>query len=464
MTKKLRFFGTCYIFGVSWLTQFRRCAWTIVLLAVLGSTGSAAYTGLSDWISWEVDKEWTNKSLVEIKAAAEQGNRVAQHHLGRVFVLGEGVQPDLKAAFDWIERAATQSYPPSEFIMARFYYTGHGVGQDNAKAFQWAKRAADHGHAEAMALVGLANRTGEGTMPDPSQARLWFEAAVKAGSRVGPRWLADFYYAGEGRRVQPINYRQALHWYQVAATNGSASAAIRAADMWARGQGTPPDFQKSLAWIRLYADKNDPDALERLGDWYSAGLAESRNPEDTPIALLRRSTARRLIQFYESREPNLAVIGSCRALANRYRFGIGAAQDYVLAAEMIWLLHQVEKRYAALGQRFAPGDRPPYPFTEILSGEAPVLNMDEQKWQQAVRLIHEALEEEKSAAMCHIGEGYRDGSALTPVNMLAARAWFARAVELGYAPAQGSLKAVEAKLTPDELKQHFWLPPLAKDK
>ena len=46
------------------------------------------------------------QDLVAIRAAAEQGDAVAQNHLGNAYAYGKGVPDDLDAAIHWFQRAA----------------------------------------------------------------------------------------------------------------------------------------------------------------------------------------------------------------------------------------------------------------------------------------------------------------------------------------------------------------------
>ncbi len=102
---------------------------------------------------------------------------------------------------------------------------------------------------------------------------------------------------------------------------------------------------------------------------------------------------------------------------------------------------------------------------QILKGKVPALTTDERLWQQAVHLVHEALDEGRAEAWHRIGENYRDGSTLTPRQPLFAWGWFARAAELGYPPARDALRTLETTFTGEELAKakYFWVPPLAKN-
>jgi TPR repeat protein len=240
---------------------------------------------------------------------------------------------------------------------------------------------------------------------------------------------------------------------------------MQVASMCQKGLGTPPDFPRTVRIVRELADKADPAALETLAAFYAAALAEPRGPEDKPIWLLRKAAVLRANTLHQTGERSNPLIEDCRELWSRYRYGIGTPRDYVATAEWMWLPCQDDFRRGAGGQRDTNGVvRAPPPFEPILKGSVPATSEDERLWHQAVRLAHEALDELRPEAWHRIGESYRDGSTLTPKQVLFAWGWFNRGAELGHAPAREALNRLEADLTADELfkAKNFWVPPLAQ--
>jgi len=447
------------------------------LLWAASLPGASASPGW--WWGAEADAAWTNKPLEEIRTAAERGDRAALYYLGRASFVGQGCPRDLNQAFAWTLRSAEQGYAQAQFAAGRFYYGGVTLARDYSQGFAWVSRAANQGLPDAMGLLGRANEFGEGTPRNASNALAWFQRAIEAGSRQALTWLGEFYLRGEAGTARRTNYTEALRWFERAATNGVMPAAVSRADMYSKGLGTPPDFARAVHWARHAADAGSPDALELLAGWYANGSVEPRAGRDTPIWLYRRAAA---IRTFEARQagpeswdlvPSFALLSDCRALWNRYRFGVGTPQDYLAAAEWMWVAYQEDRHRLAAGQSSITGDKQgaPNPLESIIKGEMPPDELvkgklphtaEERRWQQAVKLVHEALDQAQPAAWHRIGECYRDGSIFSPKDPLLAWSWLARARELGYAPAEEALKRLEATFTTEELAQakRYWVPPL----
>ncbi len=424
------------------------------------------------WATDAADAVWTNKPLAQIQAAAEQGEAFAQYYCARACFMGQTGDQGPRQALLWTRRSADQGYAQASFQMARFYYTGMLVKRDSAEGFRWASRAAERGNPEAMGLVAQGYIYGDGTIRDQAKGLEWFQRAVKAGSRYTPNWMGDYYFQGEAATVKRTNYAAALYWYERAASNGLRSAAAKLADMYRKGLGAPPDFDRALHWIRVLADQDKPEMLEGLSGLYAAGAAEPRGPDDTPTELLRRAAVIRAIDLhYSETQPwslvtSWALINTCRELWSRYRFGIGTPRDYVAAAQWMWIAYREDLRRVASGQDSVTyTEKPLHPFVAIINGESPPFTTDERLWQEAVGLVYGALDQRRTEAWYRIGECYRDGSALTPKQPHFAWGWFTRAVELGHAPAQAALQALEKTFTTNDLAKakYFWVPPLAKN-
>jgi TPR repeat protein len=458
--------------------------WAVVkatLIAFVSCAGlvSGASAPSSWWWASDADAAWTNRSLEEVRGAAGSGDKVAQYYLGRACFVGQGQPRDPNLALSWTRRSAEQGYPQAQFAVGRFYYAGVAVERNYPEGFRWVAQAAGQGHPDAMGVLGRAYEFGEGTPRNSTNALEWLQRAVNAGSRFAPRWLGEYYLRGEARTARRTNYVEALRWFERAAADGSGPAAVKVADMYCKGQGTPPDFPRALQWARRAVDGGDPSAMDMLAGWYSSGLAEPRTARDNPIWLFRRAAVIRAVEAREAGAeswamvPSIALMADCRALWNRYRFGLGTPRDNLAAAEWMWVAYQEDRRRVAAGQgslshakEGAPnpleyiirGDLPP---DDLLKGRLPQ-TAEERCWQGAVQLVHEALDLVQPAAWYRIGECYRDGSMFSPKDHLLAWGWFARAKDLGHLPADEALKRLESKLSSDELTQArlLWVPPV----
>ena len=73
-------------------------------------------------------------ALQEFKKAAEQGLAEAQHHLGQIYRLGDGVKEDNLQALKWYALAAEQGNSAAQTDLGYMYVKGHGVAANYSKA------------------------------------------------------------------------------------------------------------------------------------------------------------------------------------------------------------------------------------------------------------------------------------------------------------------------------------------
>ena len=120
---------------------------------------------------------WTSgdysKALALLLSAAIKGNPVAQHRLGVMYVMGQGVEQDLAEATRWFRKAAEQGQGESEYSMGLRYLWGQSVAQDDQEAARWLKLAADQGVAPAAAALKNRYANGEGVPRDLVEACKW---------------------------------------------------------------------------------------------------------------------------------------------------------------------------------------------------------------------------------------------------------------------------------------------------
>ena len=76
-----------------------------------------------------------------MKAAAEQGNAMAQHGLGFMYMEGECIEQNLPKAVEWFKKAAEQGLAGSQTTLAILYEEGRGVEKDLEEAQRWYKKA-----------------------------------------------------------------------------------------------------------------------------------------------------------------------------------------------------------------------------------------------------------------------------------------------------------------------------------
>lgn len=119
-----------------------------------------------------------SQALALLLPAALKGHPVAQHRIGVMYMMGQGVEPDVAEATRWFRKAAEQGQAESQYSMGLRCQLGQSVRQDHQEAARWFKLAADQGIGAAAAALAREYAKGEGVPQNLVEAYKW--AAVAA--------------------------------------------------------------------------------------------------------------------------------------------------------------------------------------------------------------------------------------------------------------------------------------------
>jgi len=117
------------------------------------------------------------------KKLAEQGNAVAQHNLGNMYLNGQGVPKDEQQAVVWFRKAAEQRYEKSQYNLGNMYLKGTGVPKDYQQAVVWFRQAAEQGDARAQNHLGAMYYNGHGVPKDDQSAYFWLLLSSAQGDQ-----------------------------------------------------------------------------------------------------------------------------------------------------------------------------------------------------------------------------------------------------------------------------------------
>lgn len=135
---------------------------------------------------------------------------------------------ELALIIDLWRQSANKGSMDAMFNIGLMYRLGRGVEKNDEKAFLWYETAADKGHAQAQNNLGfmLNNEKGTSTLRNPedcqAEAVHWYHMAAEQGLVDAQFNLGVMYRQGRGTRK---SIRSASHWFALASTNGSTSAA-----------------------------------------------------------------------------------------------------------------------------------------------------------------------------------------------------------------------------------------------
>ena len=116
---------------------------------------------------------------------------------------------DFKKAMKLLKPLAEAGQPIAEHRVGVMYMLGQGVDRDPAEAIKWFSKAAEQGQGESQHSLGLRYLWGDGLDRDPDKAAAWFTAAANQGIPDSATWLADMYWTGNGVPADPV---EAYKW------------------------------------------------------------------------------------------------------------------------------------------------------------------------------------------------------------------------------------------------------------
>jgi TPR repeat protein len=88
-----------------------------------------------------------------LKVPAKRGDAKAQHMLGTLYLLGQGVDYNEQEAFRWCRLAAEEGYLEAQYQLGLMYLKGEGVDESDGTAIQWLSQASRAGHKQASRVL-----------------------------------------------------------------------------------------------------------------------------------------------------------------------------------------------------------------------------------------------------------------------------------------------------------------------
>jgi hypothetical protein len=118
------------------------------------------------------------------RKAAEQGDALAQLHLGLMYEEGKGGQQDYNEALKWFRKAADQGNAPAQYNLGLIYEKGERIPQNYAEAMNWYRKAAEQGNADSQTKLGFMYGQGKGVPENDIESYKWFTLASAKGNKV----------------------------------------------------------------------------------------------------------------------------------------------------------------------------------------------------------------------------------------------------------------------------------------
>ena len=165
---------------------------SIVLRLSIVLVLSLVYLALPAWADFQAGMDANNRedyatALREWRPLAEQGDALAQYHLGLLYRKGRGVAQDDVQARQWYAKAAAQGQAKAQFHLGTLYFNGEGATKDYQQALRWFRLAADQGEALAQTKIAIMYDEGQGVSKNFVQAYKWYSLAATNGDKPAPQ-------------------------------------------------------------------------------------------------------------------------------------------------------------------------------------------------------------------------------------------------------------------------------------
>ena len=164
------------------LGQFLFCVFSVLLCSEM----SMAQDFDSAMRAYE-KKEYA-VALTEFTAVAEQGDEEAQLIVGKMYMIGQGVEKDSEQAIKWFKAAAGQGNADAQFFLGAMYLLPQ---RDSVEGLKWLRLSADQDMQDAQFLLGMAYLKGQNFAHDSVQAEMWLRLAAAHGGEFYQSQLGE---------------------------------------------------------------------------------------------------------------------------------------------------------------------------------------------------------------------------------------------------------------------------------
>lgn len=141
-------------------------------------------TGLMLMLSVVLCSPWAqaNNGLFEFQMKlAGKGNAEAEFKVGEMYETGFGVEKNMKAAREWINKAAAQGHETANFKLLYWEIESNGVKGESKNKLAELKTKANGGNPQAMYYLGKMHAYGVGVKTNYDVALDWLNKAVFVG-------------------------------------------------------------------------------------------------------------------------------------------------------------------------------------------------------------------------------------------------------------------------------------------
>lgn len=231
--------------------------------------------GALNCISWNVNTlNWNNgfmgeeykiydKTVSQIKKAAEKGLPDWENNLGLCYIYGKGVEKNVAEGNNWYKKAIEHGSTEALFNLGVSYYKGEGVVKNLQEAKRLFEKSSAQGDDIAQLYIG---RILEDTNASCDEIVAAYKKAAEMGCTEAQDYLGCWYENGENGL--DVDYQEAFRWYKKAAEQGDRYAQYDIGCLFDDGLGIKENKREAVKWFKRAASKNNVSAIYRLGLCY----------------------------------------------------------------------------------------------------------------------------------------------------------------------------------------------------
>jgi TPR repeat protein len=235
-----------------------------------------------------------------LRGVAKRDLAMAQFMLAQCYLEGvpDASQPITRNPHEgtlWLRQAVTQGYAPAQESLAHILLPGAKTAAEHAEVNTFLKNAADNGFAMSQMSYSERLRQGNGVPANALEAGRYLDLAVKQGlpHALGLKGLRLVESGGDNERKEGLallkkaaalgeatsqanlgillttdeklrDFAAAFTWTSRAARQGHPQAQYALGLHYENAEGVTQDRAAALMWLRIAADNNVQDALQRV--------------------------------------------------------------------------------------------------------------------------------------------------------------------------------------------------------
>jgi len=261
-----------------------------------------------------------NTQILESKAV--EGDREAQYLLAKA-IQDEAYETEdakfeskLKAAYEWFQKSAAQSYAPAQCELGRMLLDGIVVEENKKAGLAQLKKSAQQGFAAAEYELGQEHENDGRT----DEALSWYKKSAERGLEIAQYRLAEL--------LEEEGSSEAASWYLKAAEQGSLESQVKLGQIYAEGTWLPKNEEQAFRWFLSAAIGGELAAFCEVASCYLHGFGIEKNKTES-IRWISR------IAYPETTEDRLLMVNAQILMAGIYN-SPGDPNDPVTAYG--WLL------------------------------------------------------------------------------------------------------------------------------